>query len=349
MNFLACLALSAVGLPPALHVHGNKLYDSNNQPVLLRGVNAASLEWTSDGEGHILETVNRAIRDWHVNVIRVPVSQDRWFGAGPEQHDKGAAYRALVKRVIDSIGDQGCYAIFDLHWNDAGVWGTQIGQHKMPDENSVTFWQDAAYTFRYNPAVIFDLYNEPHDVSWDVWKNGGPVQDGGPTVRQPRTYRTPGMQALLDTVRNQGASNLILCGGLDWAYDLSGFLKGYTLDDHGGQGVIYACHTYPIKGDTVDAWYKKMEAATPVIPVIFSEFGSNAMPPRPGSTARPGRGGDPQWLPKTLQIFHDHHWNWVAWDMHPAAGPTLISDWNYTPTPSFGVPVKKELSLPLSP
>jgi len=327
------------------------LVTERGDPVLLRGVNAACLEFTSDGEGHIMETVLRAIRDWHVNVIRVPVSQDRWFGTAPEQHDQGVAYRALVQKVIDYIGDHGCYAIFDLHWNDAGVWGTQIGQHKMPDMNSVTFWRDAARTFRNNPAVIYDLYNEPHDVTWDVWKNGGMVHDGGPTVRAARDYQTPGMQALLNTVRNQGANNLVLCGGLDWAYDLSGFLKGYTLSDPDGNGVIYACHTYPIKGDTVEVWYKKMMAATPKIPVIFSEFGSNAMPRRPGAPAptRPNRFGDPEWLPKTMQIFHDHHWSWVAWDFHPAAGPTLISDWNYTPTPSFGVPVKKELETPVSP
>jgi hypothetical protein len=47
-----------------LKVVGTKILDSNNQPVRLRGVNAASLEWTSDGDGHILQTVNVA-REHH--------------------------------------------------------------------------------------------------------------------------------------------------------------------------------------------------------------------------------------------------------------------------------------------
>src|SRR5471030_1676005 len=81
-----------------LKVVGTKILDSSNQPVRLRGVNAASLEWTSNGEGRILQTVNVAIRDWHVNIIRLPLSQDRWFGKAPEQKDGGMAYRDLVRQ-----------------------------------------------------------------------------------------------------------------------------------------------------------------------------------------------------------------------------------------------------------
>src|SRR5690242_15139300 len=87
-------------LPLPLKVDKTHLVNSRNERVRLRGVNAASLEWTSDGEGHILETVRVAIRDWHANVIRLPLSQDRWFGKAPEQHDEGQAYRALVKQVV---------------------------------------------------------------------------------------------------------------------------------------------------------------------------------------------------------------------------------------------------------
>ena len=102
-------------------------------------MNTASLEWTSDGEDHILTTVQTAIRDWHVNHIRLPLSQDRWFGKAPEQSDKGKFYRILVRQVVDAVAAARCYIILDLHWSDAGEWGKNIGQHLMPDENSLTF------------------------------------------------------------------------------------------------------------------------------------------------------------------------------------------------------------------
>ena len=94
---------------------------------------------------------------------------------------------------------QGCYIILDLHWSDCNAWGRNIGQHSMPDLYSLTFWNDCATAYANNPAVIFDLYNEPHDVPWDVWLKGGNITDkpnGRGQVAQ--NYQCVGMQAVLD-------------------------------------------------------------------------------------------------------------------------------------------------------
>lgn len=329
--------------PAPLKVVGTQVLDNKKNPVHLRGVNAASLEWTSDGEGHILDTVRTAIQDWHVNLIRLPLSQDRWFGKGPEQQDGGKAYRALVKQVVDACSAQSCYILLDLHWSDAGEWGQQIGQHVMPDQNSMLFWKDCARTYRNQPAVLFDLYNEPHDVSWDVWRDGGSVTEHDRQRNFTKTYQAAGMQALLDAVRGTGAKNVVVAGGIDWAYDMSGFLNGKQLTDKKGNGVIYANHNYPFKGDAFEQWLAKMEAATKQIPIIVSEFGAGGFRRRSASVPAD------QWVRQVLQALHDHDWNWTAWDMHPSAGPVLISDWSYTPTPDFGVWVKQALLGTLPP
>ena len=88
-------------MPLPLNVQQSKLVNSRDESVRLRGVNTAALEWTSDGEGHILDTVKTAIKDWRVNVIRLPLAQDRWFGKAPEQKDEGKAYRELVNKIVD--------------------------------------------------------------------------------------------------------------------------------------------------------------------------------------------------------------------------------------------------------
>lgn len=324
--------------PLPLKVVGTKVIDSRGQPVLLRGVNAASLEFTSDGQGHILKTVDIAIHDWHVNIIRLPLAQDRWFGKAPEQRDGGQAYRALVRRVVDLCETNRCYIILDLHWSDCNQWGVNIGQHSMPDSNSLAFWQDFAPVYANNPAVLFDLYNEPHDVTWDVWLNGGRITDKPNTRRRtaPRTYDAVGMQKMLDTVRATGARNVVIAGGLDWAYDFSGILAGRQLADPHGNGVIYANHCYDNKKDSVDAWIAKMEQATAKLPVIVSEFGGNAGPGIVDPTDN--------WLLHVLRALDQHHWSWTAWDLHTSARPNLISDWNYTPSPRFGVYVKQALA-----
>jgi hypothetical protein len=342
---LALLALSCVSRPAAasknlplpLKVAGTKILNSRGQPVLLRGVNAASMEWSSDGEGHILKTVDVAIKDWHANTIRLPLSQDRWFGKGPEQKDGGTAYRALVRQVVDTCATQNCYIILDLHWSDCNEWGANIGQHSMPDSNSVAFWKDFALVYANHPAVLFDLYNEPHDVSWDVWLNGGEITDTPNTRRSgpPKEFHAVGMQQLLDTVRATGARNVVVAGGLEWAYDFSGILAGRQLSDPQGHGVIYANHCYDNKGDSVENWIAKMEKASTQLPVIVSEFGPESAP---GHAPPPN-----DWLLRVMRALDEHHWSWTAWDLHPGARPILISDWNYTPTPNFGAHVKEAL------
>jgi hypothetical protein len=150
------------------------------------------------------------------------------------------------------------------------------------------------------------------------------------------------LQRLLDAVRSTGAKNVVVAGGLDWSYDFSGILDGRQLNDPKGNGVIYANHAYPFKGESVDAWIARMEKAARTLPVIVTEFGSESRSPAPSPS------GDP-WVRRVLQALLDHDWDWTAWDLHPAAGPRLISDWNYTPTPSFGAWVKQALDGTLPP
>jgi hypothetical protein len=339
---VGCASLPASNPPTGplpLKVVGTKIINSHHEPVLLHGVNAASLEFTSNGEGHILKTVSTAIHDWRVNIIRLPLSQDRWFGKGPEQQDGGQSYRELVRQIVDECATNQCYIILDLHWSDCNEWGTNIGQHSMPDLNSVAFWKDFAPVYANNPAVLFDLYNEPHDVSWEVWLHGGTITDRPNTpaaMRSPRTYQSVGMQELLDTVRATGAKNVVVAGGLDWAYDLSGVLAGRRLADPQGNGVIYANHCYDNKHDSVDTWIAKMKTATATLPVIVSEFGGDSGP----SHVVPAD----NWLLHVLAALKENQWSWVAWDLHTRARPNLISDWNYTPSPRFGVYVKQELA-----
>jgi hypothetical protein len=329
------------GPPLALKVAGMRLVDSRDRPVLLRGVNTAGLEWSNNGEGRIVATVKTAIRDWKVNHVRLPLAQDRWFGKAPGQTDEGKAYRAIVREIVDHCAEQGCYLLLDLHWSDAGEWGKQIGQHVLPDQNSLAFWKDVAAAYKDHPAVLFDLYNEPHDVSWEAWRDGGLVTERERRTRRELTFLGVGMQPLLDAVRSTGARNVVIVGGLDWAYDFSGILNGKQLVDPTGNGVVYANHAYPIKGENVAAWIARMETAAKQLPVIVSEFGSE---PQGGA----GLTGE-EWNRQVLQALRDHRWSWTAWDLHPAAGPRLVADWDYTPTPFFGALVKEALLVPAAP
>ncbi len=72
MNSTGLLAQS---LP--LHVTGNKLYNGNNQVVRLVGVNVPGMEWSNDGEGRVLASMDASYGSFRSNHIRLPLAQDR--------------------------------------------------------------------------------------------------------------------------------------------------------------------------------------------------------------------------------------------------------------------------------
>ena len=81
-----------------------------------------------------------------------------------------------------------------------------------------------------------------------------------------------------------------------------------------------------------------IETASASLPVMVSEWGSDSS----GGAGLTGA----QWVAAVLSVIRSHGYGYQAWDFHPYAGPTLISNWSYSPTSWFGVPVKADLAGP---
>ena len=43
-------------------------------------------------------------------------------------------------------------------------------------------------------------------------------------------------------------------------------------------------------------------------------------------------------------MIQKYRLNWTGFSFHPTCGPNVISDWDYTPTPHWGIFVKDALS-----
>lgn len=317
---------NATVLPPELHVAGNQLQTKDGKAIWLQGLCVDSLEWSAVGE-HLEKSIQVAIEQWKANVIRLPVAENFWAGKGPWQaNDGGVAYRKIVDAAVEAAARRGAYLVIDLH---------EFGA-PLPDD--VEFWKDVATRYKNDPAVLFELFNEPHDISWKVWRDGGDLTD--PVNKQPNGEVSPGMQALVNAVRDTGAKNVIIAGGLDWGYDLSGVIKGYALDDHSGNGIMYSSHIYPWKKN----WLHNTLDAAAKYPIFVGEVGC---PPSyksfkfiPLKQRYPLKG----WARDVLGLIQKYKLNWTGFSFHPKCGPMIISDWKYTPTPYWGVYVKAALS-----
>jgi hypothetical protein len=320
-------------LSSVLHIEGTKIINEKAEEVRLYGVNICSLEWNNKGD-NVLKSVYEAFSNWNCNIVRLPLSQDRWFGKAPDSSSDGTQYRQLVDNIINLVSSFGKYVILDLHWNNADKWGENIGQHYMPDNYSVDFWVDIAKKYKNHPAVLFNLYNEPHDITWSVWKNGGTVTEkvDGETL----TYTAPGLQKILNEIRAVGANNIIIAGGIDWAYDLTG-VKTYALDETSkGNGIIYDSHIYPWKEWNGAHHDEKILCIADEYPIIIGEIGIDP-------DGEWGAASRPTWLKDMYDWIDNNNLHLAAWCFHTAATPKMLSDWNYTPTPWHGEITKARL------
>jgi hypothetical protein len=315
---------------PALTVSANQIL-AKGQPFHFYGVNRDSLEWGASnwtgcaGDGHFTDTDFDNIKAWHATAVRIPLSQANWLGRRCDP----AAYLRSVDGAIAKANARGMYAILDLHWSDVQGRapcdsGCTTGQQPMPDADSVTFWQQVAARYADRPGVVFDLYNEPHDVSWSCWRNGGcsvlssPSTNGGTQV----AYTAVGMQQLTDAIRGQGAHNLVLAAGLDWAYDLSGVGAGYALS---GENIAYDTHVYVRSHDTVADWDQHVGFLTATRPVTSTEFGSIDCSSAVTS--------------QLLDYFRSKGIGWTIWGWNApgsCAQPSVLADMNGTPLAGQG-------------
>jgi endoglucanase len=323
--------------PSELHTEGTRVLTKEGREIILQGVNVESLEWDPRGV-QVMKSALVAVDDWKSNCIRLPIRENYWFGRDSTQLDGGKAYRELLDNIVNLAANRGAYTMLDLHC------------FRAPTAEHVEFWKDVATKYRNHPAVIFELFNEPHGTSWEIWQKGGFVPDKvkpadednfltpEEKAKNAKGLQAVGMQALIDAVRGVGAKNIVAVGGLDWAYDLSGFVKGYALDEKGGNGMMLVSHIYAAKRD----WAGKVLVVADKYPIMVSEFGANTrkfdfIPAEAQEDAA-------TWVPRVLGFIQQHKFNWTAFSLYPGSAPILVSDYNYTPTPEWGALVKRALA-----
>jgi endoglucanase len=323
--------------PSELHVDGRRVLDKAGNSVWLQGVNAGGLETLPD-DRHVIKSALVGVAEWKANIIRLPVKDDFWFGRTPTQNDGGKAYRDYLDRIVTIAANRGAYVLLDLH------------RFRAPRPEHVEFWKSAGAHYKDHPAVLFDLFNEPHGISWEVWRDGGFVSERetkadedaflteAEKAKAKQGFQSPGMQKLLDAVRDSGAKNIVVAGGLAWSADLSGIARGIVLTDKTGNGIIYGWHIYNWHTD----WAGKVLGAAEKYPILVGEMGADAkkLDFIPAAAQE-----DPYtWVPDMLGFVQKHRLHWTGWCLHPAASPVMISDWDYTPTPFWGAFAKRALA-----
>jgi endoglucanase len=342
---LALLALPATIRPPrgpsaatsirrvshvrrlAIAVNGNHLVNGSRQIVTLHGVNISGTQWQCL-VGRAFDSPNdeasiAAIAAWHANAVRIPLNEDCWLGINGVR-ESSARYHAEIRSYVDRLHAHGLYAILDLHWNAPGTTLSHIGEaysgyFGMADEDHApAFWSSLAAYFKHDHAILFDLFNEPSDISWSCWRNG---------CVAPRGFQTAGMQQLVNAVRATGATQPVMVGGLEKAsLDGQAWLANRP-EDPAGQ-LVASAHVYG--ESSVAAFNSNLLVVAERFPLVLGEVGEKNCADNDLDVLLP---------------WADHRGiSYLAWDwfVGSCSDPSLIVDYHGTPT-SYGAGYREHL------
>lgn len=312
----ASTARTTTTAPIELHVSGHHLVDAGGRVVQLNGFSHSGSEYAcAQGWGIFDGPVGNAAIDamttWHPHVVRLPLNEDCWLGInGVKRKYGGQRYRSAIKSYVERLEHHGLDVDLELHWSAPGRT-LATGQSPMPDaDHSPALWQSVARTFGGDDAVVFELFNEPYGVSWSCWLHGCTV--GG--------YQAAGMQTLLDAIRETGANNVVLAGGLGWSNDLSKWLAHKPHDPLHQLGAV--AHVYNFSGcNDAACWQHKYAKVARHVPVVTTELGDNSC-----------SGG----YVRAYMRWADSHgisylaWTWNTWNCK--TGPAIISTYSGRPT-----------------
>lgn len=338
-----------------LKVSGNTITNAARGAVRLHGFNHSGTEYAciegwgifdSPDPGRPSGALVRAMASWRgANVVRVPLNEQCWLGIGVPEAYGGIRYRAAIHDFVDLLNKNGLVAVLDLHRSAPGT-SRSLNQEQMPDrDHSIDFWRQVARAYRDNPSVIFDLFNEPFPYgetntarAWRCWRDGGCTltsTNGG------TAYVAAGMNDLVKAVRDAGAPNIVLAGGIHWAESLTQWLTYKPADPLGNIGAsfhAYALNEYCASPRCYDT---DLAHVASQVPLFAGEVGPDQRNDSCTLSSVANTG-----FSRTIFDWLDSHggsytaWTWNNWN----DCWSLVADRTGTPTPVWGSAVKDRLA-----
>ena len=320
----------------SIQTSGNTFVNGAGKTVQLRGVNLSGLEFTAvagwdpsdptgGNFGQPLNPKWSAISAWKAGIVRIPLNEDSWLGltctdtdGAMRNADPGNNYKQTVANLVQEANAAGIYVILDLHWAAPGTSCPQLQSQMADSDHSLAFWTSIANTYKNNPAVMFELFNEPYldfDFTGDPWQymmfgtggafSGYPASSNNSTWKNILTpWNVASYQAMISAVRATGATNVVLIGSVAYTADLSGWLSHKPTDPIGQMAATW--HPYPTFGA---AWGTPAYAQPNNSPQIFTEVqnilaaGIPVIATETGDQDTAGTVGAP--LVKTITTFAD--------------------------------------------
>lgn len=187
LSLLMPMSAAQAAVAP-LSVQGNRIV-ANGEPVSFSG---SSLFWSNSGWGgekyYTPGTVAWLKSDWNANLVRAAMGVDEPGGYLGDPNNN----RNRVITVVDAAIANDMYVIIDWHSHRA----------EQNQSQAIAFFEDMARRYGDTDNVIYEIYNEPLQVSWS-----GVIK--------------PYAQAVIAAIRAIDPDNLIVVGTPTWSQDVN--------------------------------------------------------------------------------------------------------------------------------
>ncbi len=224
-----------------LKVCDTKLCNQYGNPIQLRGMSSHGIQWyescLTDASLDVLAN------DWGSDLLRIAMYvQEDGYETDP------AGFTTRVHNLIEKATARGMYVVVDWHQLSPGDPNYNL-------ERAKTFFTNIATRHKDKVNIIYDIANEPNEVSWASIKNYA--------------------DKIIPVIRAIDSDAIILCGTHAWAS--LGISDGGSTQDILDNPItatnfMYTFHFYAASHD--DEYLNELDYASDKLPIFVTEFGT---------------------------------------------------------------------------
>lgn len=252
-----------------LAVANGKLVDKNGVPVQLCGMSLFWSQWI--GKYWNADVVNWLADDWEINIIRAAMGVDETNGYLTNKFLE----KQKVETVVDAAINKGIYVIIDWHSHHAENY----------QSDAIEFFQQMATKYKDHPNVIYEIYNEPLNVSW-----AGVIK--------------PYAEAVVSAIRAIDSDNIIVVGTPNWSQNVDAVIGNQIQSTN----IAYAFHFYASEPSHYQNLRDKVQVAIAnKIPLFVTEWGV--------SEASGDGSFNQQWTNEWINILNQNKLSWCNWSV----------------------------------
>jgi len=292
-----------------ISVKGKDLVTASGEIIRLKGVSFSDPD-KLETAGQWNKRYFQEAKNWGCNLVR--------FAVHPTALNKRGwdAYFDLVDKGVKWAAELEMYVIID--WHSIGNLNSEKFTNKMYNttwDETVKFWQTTAKRYKGNSTVaVYELFNEPTneggklgEFSWLTWQ--------------------PTLEKLIDNITPIDDEKIFLVAGMNWGYFLDEVIEAPV----NRKNVAYCTHPYPMKREKPwePQWEKDWGSVANKYPIIATEFGFMGADER---GAHIPCISDESYGDAIINYFDKKGISYTIWCFDPDWPPTLLSDWNFTPS-----------------